>query len=127
MYLAVKITHIVSAIASISLFTLRGGLVLSGRSLTHWSLRLLPHVVDTVLLASAIALAWMLRQAPFTDAWLTAKLMALLLYIVLGTLALKRAPTRNTRAVAFVGALLVFAYIVGVAITRSAWSWLPIN
>jgi uncharacterized membrane protein SirB2 len=78
-------------------------------------MRVLPHVVDTVLLASAIALALLLHQYPFVDGWLTAKLLALAAYIVLGSIALKRGPTRAIRAVAWIGALVALAYIIAVA------------
>ena len=81
--------------------------------------RVLPHVVDTVLLASAIALAVMIRQYPLAHDWLTAKVFGLIAYIVLGTIALKRGRTRAVRITAFWSALLVFAYIVAVAITKS--------
>jgi uncharacterized membrane protein SirB2 len=130
MYLTIKLIHMAAAGLSISLFCLRGGLVLGGRGtswLAHWSLRVTPHVVDTVLLGTAIYLAVILRQAPIADAWLTAKVFALILYIILGSLALKRAPTQSTRAAAFLAALLTFAYIVGVAMTKSVWSWLPVS
>jgi len=127
MYLVIKQVHIASVVLSISLFALRGGLVLSGRPLRHWTLRILPHVVDTVLLASAIALAWMLHQVPLVDAWLTAKVLGLIVYVALGTLALKRATTPTGRTAAFLAALLTFAYIVGVALTKSPWSWLTLG
>jgi len=81
--------------------------------------RVLPHVVDTVLLASAIALAVISGQYPLTQGWLTAKVLGLLAYIVLGTIALKRGRTPAIRITAFSGALLVFFYIAAVAMTKS--------
>jgi len=81
--------------------------------------RVVPHVVDTVLLASAIALAVMIGQHPLTHDWLTAKLAGLFAYIVLGTIALKRGPTPGIRIAAFCGAILVFAYIVAIAMMKS--------
>jgi uncharacterized membrane protein SirB2 len=81
--------------------------------------RITPHVVDTALLASAIALAVMIRQYPLVNSWLTAKTLGLVAYIGLGTIALKRGRTRGLRIAAFCGALLVFAYIIAVAITKS--------
>ena len=77
-----------------------------------------PHVIDTALLASAVALAVTIRQYPGTSAWLTAKVAGLVAYIVLGTIALKRRKSRRVRIAAFYGALAVFVYIVGVAATR---------
>lgn len=82
--------------------------------------QIVPHVVDTLLLLSAIAMALMIRQYPFVAPWLTAKLLALLVYIGLGTIALKRGKSRGTRIAAWVAAQLVFFYIVAVALTRSA-------
>ena len=84
-------------------------------------LKIAPHIVDTILLVTAIMLAMRISQYPLTHGWLTAKLMALLAYIVLGVFALKRGKTKQTRVFAFVAAILVFAYIVLVAITRTPW------
>lgn len=81
--------------------------------------RVAPHVVDTLLLASAIALAVTVGQYPLVDGWLTAKVLGLVVYIVLGMIALKRGRTRAARIAAFCSALLVFAYIVAVAVTKS--------
>jgi len=82
--------------------------------------RVAPHVVDTVLLASALWLAGTIGQYPFTHDWLTAKLAALLAYIVLGSIALKRGRTPRRRAAALVGALAAAGYIVAVALARDA-------
>ncbi len=82
--------------------------------------RVAPHVVDTVLLASAIALATMIGRYPLVHGWLTAKVLGLIAYVVLGTVALKRGRTHGTRLAAFCGSLVVFAYIVAVAVTKSA-------
>jgi len=79
--------------------------------------------VDTVLLASAIWLAWFLGQSPFVHAWITAKVLALLAYIVLGTIALRRGRTRPVRIAAFGAALAAAGYIVAVALTRDATPW----
>lgn len=81
--------------------------------------RVAPHVVDTVLLASALALAWVGGFHPLQVPWLEAKLVGLVLYIVTGTIALKRGRTPRVRAVAFALALLTCAYIVSVALTKS--------
>jgi uncharacterized membrane protein SirB2 len=85
--------------------------------------RIAPHVVDTVLLASALWLAWSLGQMPFLSGWTTAKLLALVAYIGLGTVALKRGRTKQLRVAAFAGALAVVAYIVSVAVTRDPTPW----
>ena len=110
-----------SAAASISLFLLRGMWMLNDQlALRGRWVRIVPHVIDTILLASAIAMVVMSQQYPFYASWLTAKVLALLVYIGLGMVALKRGKTKRVRAVAFVGAVATFAYIVGVAVTRSA-------
>ena len=119
-YTLLKYLHVGCAVLSGTGFVLRGAWMMRGSPMLarRW-VRVLPHVVDTVLLASAIALAVMIRQYPLVQAWLTAKVLGLVAYIVLGTIALKRGRTRAVRITAFWGALLVFAYIVAVAITKS--------
>lgn len=77
-----------------------------------------PHVIDTALLASAVTLAVLSGQYPLAQGWLSAKVLALLLYIVLGTVALKRGKTRAVRAGAFAAALACFGYIVAVAVSK---------
>jgi uncharacterized membrane protein SirB2 len=119
-YTLLKYLHVGCVVLSGAGFALRGAWMLQGSPLLaqRW-VRVLPHVVDTVLLASAIALALMLEQYPLVQGWLTAKLIGLVVYIVLGTIALKRGRTRGVRLTAFGAALLVFAYIVAVALTKS--------
>ena len=80
---------------------------------------ILPHVNDTLLLASGITMAVLLQQYPLAQPWLTAKLGALLFYIVLGSIGLKRGRTRRERLVAGLLALACLFYIIGVALTRS--------
>ena len=119
-YTLLKYLHVICVVLSGAGFVLRGAWMLQGSPLLaqRW-VRVLPHIVDTVLLASAIALAVMLEQYPLVQGWITAKLIGLVVYIVLGTIALKRGRTRGVRLTAFGGALLVFAYIVAVALTKS--------
>jgi len=115
-----KAVHVGSAILSVSGFVLRGVWMLQGSPLLRTrATRILPHVVDTVLLLSAIALALRIAQYPFVHAWLTAKVLALLAYIVLGSIALKYGKTRRVRCMTWVAALTVFLYIVAVAVTRN--------
>ncbi len=118
-YLAIKHLHMGCAGLSIALFLLRGTWMLQGSTMLQrrW-VKIAPHLVDTVLLGSAITLAVVSRQYPFAQPWLGAKVVALVLYIVLGTIALKRGRTLRTRAVAFAAAVATFAYIVMVAVTR---------
>lgn len=121
-YALIKATHIASAALSFGLFFLRGLWMLHAPQRLHlpW-VRVLPHVIDTVLLASAIALAVLSRQYPGELPWLTAKIAALLIYIGLGTVALKRGRTRGIRTLAWFAALGVFVYIVAVAYSRHPW------
>jgi len=86
-------------------------------------------MIDTVLLASAIALLWRLGSLETFKAqsWLVAKIVALLVYILLGSVALKHGRSRKIRVAAFFAAIAVFGYIVSVAIAKSPWglmSWL---
>ncbi len=120
-YLAIKQLHMGCAAVSLSLFLLRGAWMLKASAMLQrrW-VRIVPHLVDTVLLGSAIMLVLISGQYPFAQAWLGAKVIALVLYIALGIVALKRGRTLRTRALAFGAALLTFAYIVMVAITRQA-------
>lgn len=115
-----KLIHVSAVYLSGAGFVLRGMWMLMGSPLLKARLtRILPHIVDTVLLGSAILLALRIYQYPFTHGWLTAKVLALLLYIVLGTVALKRGRTRRLRIVSFVLALATFLYILAVAVTRN--------
>ncbi len=121
MYEALKWLHVASVAASGAGFLARGALMLADSPLLRMRVvRVVPHVVDTVLLASAIALAVLARLSPLQHTWLATKIIALLLYIFLGTVALKRGRTRRGRATAFAAAVAVFAYIVSVALQRDA-------
>lgn len=116
-YFELKTLHVAAVATSIMLFVLRAGLRLAGSErLQHPVLRIAPHAVDTVLLASAVLLTLIIRQFPFVDAWLTAKLLALVAYVVLGSVAIRRGRTPAVRGVALVGALLAVSYILGTAL-----------
>lgn len=119
---ALKIIHIAAVIASFTLFFLRGLWLLQGSAIMQqrW-VRIAPHSVDTVLLVSAIALAWQLGVTPFNSPWLAAKIIALLLYIGLGMLAFRYAKSFEMRLTAWLAAQLVFVYIVLAAITHNPW------
>ena len=120
-YLAVKHIHITFAILSGSFFLLRGLWMLADSPLLQrrW-VKVVPHVVDTLLLGSALVLVFWSGQYPFVQGWLTAKVLALIAYIVVGTIALKRGKTKGVRSFALLAALATFAYIVAVALTRQA-------
>ena len=124
-YLLVKHLHITCAVLSGSFFLLRGvWMLLESDALQRRWVKVVPHVVDTVLLTSALVMVFWSAQYPLVQPWLTAKVLALLAYIVLGTIALKRGQTKATRTAALVAALAVFAYIVLVALSRKAMPFL---
>lgn len=125
MYEALKWVHVGCVIASGAGFVARGALMLfDSPLLAARFVRIAPHVVDTALLASAIAMAIVAHVSPLAHPWLAAKIVALLAYIALGALALRPGHSRPVRTVAFVAAALVFAYIVGTALNRDPLSWL---
>jgi uncharacterized membrane protein SirB2 len=120
----IKSIHIGCVALSYSLFFLRGVWMLHDSPVLQqrW-VRIAPHTVDSVLLASAITLAWQLGISPLTHPWLAAKIVALLLYIFIGTFALKRGKTKRIRLIAWLTAQLVFFYIVSVAVTHDPAPW----
>ena len=118
-YVPIKSIHIISVLASGGLFFLRGLLVLNGRS---WAmsapLRYLSYGIDTVLLTAALMLATMLPGAVFSNGWLTVKLALLVVYVVLGSFALKRGNNLRTRWICFIAAVSLFAFMLSVARTH---------
>ncbi|HEX7234058.1 MAG TPA: SirB2 family protein [Nitrosospira sp.] len=119
-YATIKLIHVSSVIVSYLLFSLRSMWMLQGSAAMRqrW-VKVMPHVVDTVLLISAITLAIRIDQDPIHNSWLSAKVVGLLLYIVLGMTALKYGKTRKTRILALIAAQAVFLYIVLVALTKN--------
>lgn len=120
LYLALKNLHVLCVVVSGSGFFLRGLWMLSdsARLNQRW-VRVGPHVVDTLLLGSAIAMVMISAQYPWAHNWLSAKLIGLLVYILCGMMALRRGKSKTTRGIFFAAALLAYAYIVTVAVTRS--------
>lgn len=119
-----KHIHVTCVALSYSLFLMRGVWMLrDSPSLQQRWVKIAPHTVDTVLLASAIALAWQLGISPLTHPWLAAKIIALLLYVAVGTIALKRGKTKRIRLAAWLAAQAVFFYIVSVAVTHNPAPW----
>ncbi len=119
-YATLKTIHVACVVASGAGFLLRGALMLAGSPLlaTRFA-RVAPHVIDTILLVTGVAMAVIAHVSPLAHPWLATKIGALVAYIVLGSIALKRGRTRAIRAAAFAAALATYAYIVGVALTRS--------
>ena len=115
-YLQILWTHIGCVIASGSLFFTRGCMMLVGLPVAnHIALRRISMAVDSLLLAAAIALTMIIHQYPFVQAWLTVKVLLLVVYIVLGVFALRRGRTFAVRATCFGAALVVFLFIISVA------------
>lgn len=124
-YSFIKSLHLTTIAITLMLFVLRGAWMIadSPRLQARW-VRIVPHVNDTLLLTSGIVLTVLIQQYPLVHGWLTAKFFALVVYIVLGTYALKRGKTRRQRIVAWNLALLMFAYIVAVALTHNPFPFL---
>ena len=120
MYLILKNAHIVLALLSITLFVVRAvwSVNASPQLQQKWA-RIVPHIIDTLLLTSAVYLMIASHQFPFSDNWLTAKLVALIVYIGLGTFAIKRGRTAGSRLLFSLMSVAVFCYILAVAITHS--------
>lgn len=120
-YAAAKAIHVGCAIVSVTGFAVRYALAACRPELMrHRFIRIAPHVNDTLLLAAAIAMLVIARYDLLAMPWLGAKVVGLVVYVGLGTVALKRGRTPRIRAIAFVGALAAFGYIVSVALSKSA-------
>lgn len=119
-YAVVKLIHQSAVTLSLTGFFLRGAASLAGaRWVGSRAAKTLPHVIDSVLLLSALALAWMLRLTPGNAPWLLAKVIGLIAYVGLGVVALRPGRPRVVRAAAWMAALLTALWIVSVAITKS--------
>jgi uncharacterized membrane protein SirB2 len=121
-YLIIKNAHITFAIISISLFILRAywSVKESDKLQQRWA-KILPHINDTLLLSCAFYLMITTQQYPFINHWLTAKFFALLIYIGIGTIAIKRGKTPSIRLLFSLLAVITFSYIIAVATTHSPW------
>ena len=120
MPMLIKYIHVSCVVTTFVLFFIRGLWMIrdSGLHQTKWAKRI-PPVIDTILLISATFLALNIKQYPFVDSWLTAKVVALFLYIGLGLMALTYGRTKKLRVSYWVAAQVVFAYIVLVALTKN--------
>ena len=116
----IKTIHVVCALLSISGFVTRGILMLKDSPLlmARW-VKISPHIIDTVLLVSAILLAMQWGLGALQLSWLWAKIIALLVYITLGMLALRAGRSKVIRVSAWLAAIITFAYIVSVAVTKN--------
>lgn len=116
LYPQIKSVHVAAVLASGALFTVRGAAVQAG---ARWAmaapLRYLSYTIDTVLLTAALLLSTTLRQYPFVHGWLTAKVLLLVVYIVLGSHALKRGSSRSVRLWCWLAALTVYLFMISIA------------
>lgn len=120
-YFALKYIHIATVIISIAGFLLRGvWMMQSSPMLQQRWVKIAPHINDTILLISAIALVVITAQYPGPLAWVNAKIIALVVYIALGFVALKPGRAKSVRITAWCLAVLTFAYIVMVALSKNA-------
>lgn len=125
-YPQIKWVHIASIMTSGLLFLLRGSLVLTGRERLAMvaPLRFLSYGIDTVLLSAGLMLLTILPHAMYANGWLTLKLVLLVIYVILGSLALKRGRTSRVRTISFVAALAVYLAIIGIARNHHPIGWL---
>ena len=121
MVLLLKHLHVTCVVLSISGFLVRGVWMMQESPwLQKKWVRVAPHIIDTILLVSAILLAIQIQQYPFVQNWLTAKVLALIAYIVVGAVGLKYGRTKKIRVSAWLAAIAIFVYIVLVALTHQA-------
>lgn len=124
-YALLKLIHMSLALISIAGFILRWGWRMRRSPLASVRLaRVIPHIVDTLLLGTAVLMILALGQAPVSPHWLTAKVSGLLLYILFGLMAMRSAPVVGRSLPAFTAAVLVFAWILSVAWTKSPLGFL---
>ncbi len=125
MYTQLKILHVSLAVVSISGFMLRAWWSINGSPLlkTRFA-RIAPHVVDTVFLIAGIGMIWTASLPVLSMNWLLAKFAGLVVYVLAGTVAIKRGRTREIRLMASMLAVVVFAWIVGTSIRKTPLSWL---
>ena len=124
-YAWLKLAHQGLALVSVCGFCLRWSWRMAGSRLAQTRMaRILPHLVDTLFLGTALALVFHFTPVPYSGAWLTAKVGGLVLYIVLGAAAMRSAPDTGRSLPAFIGALLAFGWIVSVAVSKSPWGFL---
>lgn len=120
----VKYIHLSAVLLSFCGFVLRAGWMLADSPMLgrRW-VRVLPHIIDSVLLVSALWLVYLMSLPLLQSDWLLAKIIALLVYIALGTMALKRGRTKTRRLMFTVLAIMVFLYIVSVALSKSVYGF----
>lgn len=124
-YAQIKWVHVAAALASGALFFIRGlALHLNMRWPMAAPLRYVSYTINTILLTAALMLATILHQYPFVHSWLTVKVLLLIVYIVLGSYALKRGHTQRARVSFWLLALIVYVFIITVARAHHPWGFL---
>jgi uncharacterized membrane protein SirB2 len=119
-----KYIHVSAVTLTLIFFIIRGlWMITDAKILKQKWVKILAITIDSILLASAIVLTMEISQYPFSHPWLTAKVLALVIYIALGMIALHYGATKKTRITAWLAALLCFGYIVSVALTRNPMSF----
>ncbi len=119
MYLALKHIHLTFVALSLLAFFVRGiWLFMNSGMLSKKWVKILPHIISTILLVSGIVLAVELNMSPGSQPWIMAKIIGLVVYIGLGVAAFK-VPNPTARKLLWISALIVFAYIVSVAISKN--------
>jgi len=118
----IKLVHVASAALSIFGFIVRGVLMMLESAImkARW-IRVIPHFIDTVLLLTAITLFVQYGLSLFDTPWVMAKIIALLIYIYLGFIALRLGASKQKRIAAFFAAIIIFSYIVSVAVTKTPY------
>jgi len=125
MYLIIKNIHITFATLTIIGFLLRAYWQMSGSNLyQNRATKIVPHAIDALFLATGIWLIMMLDMNPLQHPWLLAKFAAIFAYVGLGMVAFRFGSTPRIRLLAFIGALMAFAFVVGAALLKSPMSWL---
>jgi len=124
-YIQLRWVHISTVLASGMLFFTRGALRALGKQKVAMAapVRYLSYGIDTVLLTAALLLMMIVQQYPFVHGWLTVKVSLLVVYIVLGSIALKRGRTSTIRITAFLAALLIYGFIISVALAHNPAGW----
>jgi uncharacterized membrane protein SirB2 len=117
-YPQIKHIHVVCVLLSGGLFAARGVLLFAGYNANHPGLRWLSYAIDSALLAAALMLVAILHTYPFQVSWLTVKVLLIIVYIVLGSFALRRARNTRRRATCFAAALVVYLFLISVALTH---------
>ncbi|MBI2254297.1 MAG: SirB2 family protein [Proteobacteria bacterium] len=118
-YEQIKLVHVTAVLMSGSLFALRGLFLNLGYDWVMAApIRWASYTIDTVLLTAALMLTTIIQQYPFVDMWLTVKVILLVVYIVLGFFSFWKARTKTVRVCCWLAALVVFGFIISVALAH---------